>query len=766
MDSNCSHNSVSSDKTSNNNALLFDSSSESILDSREMLEFIAQHANENVADLKLKFSARPLPFDLSFALVQIEARRKNRQKLSRFLNHSGFLFPSDLAAQQATDQIVANYHSTLISMPSRWLDLTAGLGIDALCATLKGHEVTAIEIESWKCDVLRHNVDEILSEGPVSDMQIYCNDATQFIEDCEPDEYDVIFIDPARRGGNDKRLYALSDCMPNVISLLPRLLRVAPTVIIKSSPMLEVGEVMRQLPSISEIKAVSLKGECKEILIICRRDFEGPIKLEAVLLDSTSASEQTQIKRFSWNSDLLNRRTDIKNNEETASISFEPSRFHWIYEPDAALLKLHANAALLSKWPEVSKADKHTEIYLSDKLIEDFPGRITEISKWVSSGDLKKLKGAGLSVVSRNYPEKADAIRKKYGFKENPSTFLYAFRLNGKPVTVLSQLIHKNNQSNSIKNMNTLMTTDFDFKDQKSVYHGKVRDVYDIADRLLVMVATDRISAFDVILPKGIPFKGQVLNQIASYFLDATSDIVPNWKVCTPDPMVTIGLKCEPMKVEMIVRGYLAGSAWREYAAGKREICGVKLPDGLRENQKLPHPILTPTTKADEGHDENISREEIIERGIVSKEDYEQVEKYALALFERGTEMAARQGLILVDTKYEFGKHDGNVILIDEIHTPDSSRYFYADGYQERFEKGEEQRQLSKEFVRRWLIDNGFMGKDGQKVPEMTDEYCREVSDRYIELFEHITGKKFEKAETENLSDRIAHNVAEALKTL
>lgn len=310
------------------------------------------------------------------------------------------------------------------------------------------------------------------------------------------------------------------------------------------------------------------------------------------------------------------------------------------------------------------------------------------------------------------------------------------------------------------------MNTDFDFKGQKSVYHGKVRDVYDIDDRLLVMVATDRISAFDVILPKGIPFKGQVLNQIASYFLDATSDIVPNWKVAVPDPMVTVGVKCEPMKVEMIVRGYLAGSAWRDYAAGKREICGVALPEGLKENQKLPHPILTPTTKADEGHDENISRDEIIARGIVAKEDYDKMEEYALALFARGTEMAAERGLILVDTKYEFGKHDGKVILIDEIHTPDSSRYFYADGYQERFEKGEEQRQLSKEFVRRWLIGNGFMGRQGEKVPEMTDAYCHEVSDRYIELYEHITGMKFEKAQSADLQGRIFRNVSEALKTL
>lgn len=312
----------------------------------------------------------------------------------------------------------------------------------------------------------------------------------------------------------------------------------------------------------------------------------------------------------------------------------------------------------------------------------------------------------------------------------------------------------------------TLTKTDFNFKGQESVYHGKVRDVYDIDNKYLVMVATDRISAFDVILPEGIPFKGQVLNQIASYFLDATSDIVANWKIAVPDPMVTIGTKCEPLKIEMIVRGYLAGSAWRDYKSGNREICGVRLPEGMKENQKFETPILTPTTKADAGHDENISREEIIARGIVDEEVYKQVEKYALALFERGSEMAAKQGLILVDTKYEFGLKDGKVILIDEIHTPDSSRYFYADGYEERFEKGEEQRQLSKEFVRQWLISNGFMGKEGQKVPEMTPEYCEEVSKRYIELFEHITGSKFVPADESNLNNRIEENVAKCLETL
>ncbi|MDY4911933.1 MAG: phosphoribosylaminoimidazolesuccinocarboxamide synthase [Sodaliphilus sp.] len=312
----------------------------------------------------------------------------------------------------------------------------------------------------------------------------------------------------------------------------------------------------------------------------------------------------------------------------------------------------------------------------------------------------------------------------------------------------------------------TLVRTDFNFEGQTNVYHGKVRDVYSIGNDILVMVATDRISAFDVILPKGIPSKGQVLNQIAASFLDATADIVPNWKLATPDPMVTVGKKCEGFAVEMIIRGYLTGSAWRAYKQGCREICGVKLPDGMRENERFPEPIITPTTKAAEGHDEDISREEIIAKGIVSKEDYEQVEKYTRALFARGTEIAASKGLILVDTKYEFGKADGKVILMDEIHTPDSSRYFYADGYQEKFEKGEPQKQLSKEFVRQWLIENGFMGKEGQQVPEMTDEYCETVSQRYIELYEDITGKKFVPCADEDLAARIEKNVSEYLKTL
>lgn len=314
--------------------------------------------------------------------------------------------------------------------------------------------------------------------------------------------------------------------------------------------------------------------------------------------------------------------------------------------------------------------------------------------------------------------------------------------------------------------MSALTRTDFLFEGMKSVYHGKVRDVYDINDDLLVMVATDRISAFDVILPEGIPYKGQVLNQIAAKFLDATADIVPNWKIATPDPMVTVGLKCEGFRVEMIIRGYLTGSAWRDYTAGARSICGVELPEGMQENQRFPEPIVTPTTKADAGHDENISKEEIIAQGLVSKEDYEQMEEYTRQLFKRGTEMAAEKGLILVDTKYEFGKRDGKVYLIDEIHTPDSSRYFYSEGYQEKFEKGEPQRQLSKEFVRQWLMDHGFMGKEGQQVPEMTPEYVTSVSDRYIELYEHIVGEKFIKADTKDLTARIEKNVTDFLNQI
>lgn len=307
---------------------------------------------------------------------------------------------------------------------------------------------------------------------------------------------------------------------------------------------------------------------------------------------------------------------------------------------------------------------------------------------------------------------------------------------------------------------NALVKTDFNFPGQKSVYHGKVRDVYNINDELLVMIVSDRISAFDVVLPKGIPYKGQMLNQIAAKFLDATTDIVPNWKLATPDPTVTVGVQCKSFPVEMIVRGYLCGSAWRAYKGGVREICGVKIPDGMRENERFPEPIITPTTKADMGfHDEDISKEEILKQGLVSAEDYALLEKYTMALFNRGSEMAAQRGLILVDTKYEFGKRDDKIYLIDEIHTPDSSRYFYADSYQELFEKGEAQKQLSKEFVREWLMANGFQGKEGQQVPEMTDEIVDSISERYIELFENISGEKFEKADSSEVAARIEKNV-------
>mgnify|MGYP002749105162 FL=1 len=312
--------------------------------------------------------------------------------------------------------------------------------------------------------------------------------------------------------------------------------------------------------------------------------------------------------------------------------------------------------------------------------------------------------------------------------------------------------------------MKALTQTDFHFAGQKSVYHGKVRDVYDIDGDKIVMVATDRISAFDVILPKGIPFKGQVLNQIAAKFLDLTADICPNWKLATPDPMVTVGLKCEGFRVEMIIRSILTGSAWREYKKGCRELCGVKLPDGMKENERFPEPIVTPTTKADEGHDLNISKEEIIAQGLVSAEDYAVMEDYTQKLFRRGQEIAAKHGLILVDTKYEFGKRDGKVYLIDEIHTPDSSRYFYAEGYEEKLAKGEPQRQLSKEFLRQWLIEHNFMNEPGQTMPEITDEYAEEVSNRYIELYEHITGETFNKAADEaDLAARIEKNVTEFL---
>ncbi|TPD67335.1 phosphoribosylaminoimidazolesuccinocarboxamide synthase [Flavobacterium microcysteis] len=312
---------------------------------------------------------------------------------------------------------------------------------------------------------------------------------------------------------------------------------------------------------------------------------------------------------------------------------------------------------------------------------------------------------------------------------------------------------------------NTITTTNFNFPKQKSVYRGKVREVYNINDELLVMIATDRLSAFDVVLPKGIPYKGQILNQIATRFMEMTSHLVPNWLIASPDPNVAIGHLCEPFKVEMVIRGYLSGHAAREYAAGKREICGVAMPDGMKENDKFPEPIITPTTKADNGeHDEDISREAILENGIVSKEDYEVLENYTRVLYNKGTEIAADRGLILVDTKYEFGKtKEGKIVLIDEINTPDSSRYFYKEGYEERQERGESQKQLSKEFVRQWLIANGFQGKEGQQIPEMTEEYVESVSERYIELYENILREEFFKADISNINERIEKNVLEFL---
>lgn len=313
--------------------------------------------------------------------------------------------------------------------------------------------------------------------------------------------------------------------------------------------------------------------------------------------------------------------------------------------------------------------------------------------------------------------------------------------------------------------MNTIIQSDFNFPGQTNVYKGKVRDVYSIGDDILVMLASDRISAFDVVLPKGIPYKGQVLNQIASKFLDATADIVPNWKTVAPDPQVTIGVKCDPFPIEMIIRGYLTGSSWRTYKSGAREICGVPIPDGMREHERFSEPIITPTTKADQGlHDEDISKEEILEQGLVSAEDYALLEKYTMELFKRGSEIANEKGLILVDTKYEFGKKDGKIYLIDEIHTPDSSRYFYKEGYEERFAKGEAQKQLSKEFVREWLMENGFEGKEGQEIPEMTDEFVNSVSERYIELYERITSEKFVKGDVSQLLDRVEKNILDYLK--
>jgi phosphoribosylaminoimidazole-succinocarboxamide synthase len=327
-------------------------------------------------------------------------------------------------------------------------------------------------------------------------------------------------------------------------------------------------------------------------------------------------------------------------------------------------------------------------------------------------------------------------------------------------------LKHLNRTEMTTQKIKALMRTNLDLPGQVSRYQGKVRDVYRLNDDRLVMVASDRISAFDVVLPEGIPYKGQVLNQIANHFLDLTSDIVPNWKTACPDPQVTVGIACDPYRVEMVIRGYLTGHAWRQYSAGKRMLCGVPLPEGLREHDRLPNPIITPATKADEGHDEDISREEIIAQGIIPEEEYVQLEQYTRQLFQRGTEFAAERGLILVDTKYEFGKHDGEIYLIDEIHTPDSSRYFYSEGYEERQENGAQQKQLSKEFVRQWLISNGFQGLEGQVVPLMDEARVQAISERYIELYENITGKAFEPADTDDIEARIGENINNYLRGL
>ena len=312
---------------------------------------------------------------------------------------------------------------------------------------------------------------------------------------------------------------------------------------------------------------------------------------------------------------------------------------------------------------------------------------------------------------------------------------------------------------------NTITETDFEFEGQKSLYRGKVREVYNIDDKLLAMIATDRISAFDVVLPRGIPYKGQVLNQLAAKFMEATADIVPNWIIDTPDPVVSVGYLCDPFKVEMVIRGYLSGHAWREYRDGKRTICGLEMPDGMKENDRFPEPLITPTTKATVGHDEDISREEILKQGLVEEDHYVQLENYTKALFQRGTEIAEKMGLILVDTKYEFGLYDGRIILIDEIHTPDSSRYFYAEGYQDRQDNDETQKQLSKEFVREWLMEHGFQGKDGQEIPEMTDEFVNSVSERYIELYESLSGESFIRSDVNEVMDRVQSNIEGFLKS-
>ncbi len=419
----------------NADARLFDTAGSSLLDSPGLIEFISANSKADPADLRLRLSGRELAFDLDFALTQIECRRKNARKLPYFISHPGFLFPSGLAAQQATDQEVARYHATLAPSGSRWLDLTAGLGIDALSAAIAGHRVTAVEIESWKCDVLRHNAEALL--GQDSDFEAWCADSQQIAEETDSDEYDVIFIDPARRGTGDRRLYALADCMPDVTRLMPRLLSIAPRVIVKASPMLDVSEALRQLPSVSNVESVSHRGECKELLLICRRETR-PRSFAARMIGADGA-----IESFEWQenpdvdacgfSSVSRPDKDVKDYPSTA--------FRWLYELDAALVKLRPDKVLSVRWPSLRKADPNTQLYLSEEKITEFPGRVTEIISRPAPRDLRKMKGEGMTVVSRNYPESAEAIRARYRFSENPHKFLYAFRLDGKPTMLLTELL-------------------------------------------------------------------------------------------------------------------------------------------------------------------------------------------------------------------------------------------------------------------------------------------------------------------------------------
>lgn len=419
----------------NAGARLFDTAGSSLLDSAELLEFVSANSKADPANLRLRMAGRKLAFDLDFALTQIECRRKNARKLPSFISNPGFLFPSGLAAQQATDQEVARYHATLASSGSRWLDLTAGLGIDALSAAMAGHRVTAVEIESWKCDVLRHNAEVLL--GADNGFEVWCADSQQIAEEAEADEFDVIFIDPARRGEGDRRLYALADCMPDVTRLMPRLLAVAPTVIVKASPMLDVSEALRQLPSASEVEAVSHRGECKELLLICRREPR-PRTFAARMIGADGGVASFQWRECPSDEPGL---AGSASGADTVVSDAEPSAYRWLYEPDAALAKLQPDKILAARWPSLRKADPNTQLYLSAEKIAEFPGRVTEIVGRPAARDLRKMKGEGITVVSRNHPESAEAIRARYRFGENGKRFLYAFRLDGKPTMLLTEIV-------------------------------------------------------------------------------------------------------------------------------------------------------------------------------------------------------------------------------------------------------------------------------------------------------------------------------------